>query len=87
MNTSHIELNTAFPVNVGWRHISVTKVHDKSLGFRLIGIAGEEESGTLALGEELKLDGVVYRLISIHHRAPEVPECIRHVAGILSVHE
>jgi len=87
MSTSHIELNTAFPVNLGWRHISVTNVHEKSLDFRLIGIVGKEESGTLNLGEELNLDGVAYRLISVHHRAPETAECVRHIAGILSVHE
>lgn len=84
MNTSHIELNSAFPVNLGWRHISVTKLHEKALDFRLIGIVDEEESGTLAIGEELVLDGVTYRLLSIHHKAPEAPKSTRYVVGILS---
>lgn len=85
MSADHIELNAAYPVNVGWRHISVTEISDDYLGIRLIGIAGEEVTDRLSLGGELTLDGVVYRLISIHHRAPDEVLCRRHVAGILSV--
>lgn len=87
MNTSHIELNSAFPVSVGWRHISVTNVHEKSLDFRLIGIVDQEESGTLKIGEEINLDGVAYRLLSVHHKGPDAPKSTRHVVGILSVRE
>jgi hypothetical protein len=85
MNPEYIELNSAYPVNLGWRHISVTKIYSDALDFRLIGIAGQEETGTLELGGVLNLDDKVYRLVSVHHRAPDVNKSRRHVAGILSV--
>lgn len=83
--SNHIELNSAYPVNVGWRHVSVSKILEKSLEIRLIGIVGEEEIRVLPLNGELRLDGIIYRLISIHHKAFDNGRHARHIAGVLAV--
>lgn len=86
--SNHIELNSAYPVKVGWRHVVVTEILDFALKLTLVGKVGEDETRLLPLGECLHLDGVDYTLISVHHKVldPEYPrKNIRHIAGILSV--
>lgn len=86
--SQHIELNTAYPVKVGWRYISVREICDDYLHLSLLGKAGESEATVLSVGETLTLDGVDYTLISVHHRVvdEEYPNHRpRHTAGILSL--